>query len=331
MPARGSFPRAGCPPCADPGAGARPRQWRDRGSRSRCRTGPATGGRPAPPPGRGSMRAAALSGAGHRRSTRRPRSTRYRPASVPTRTRSRLSTRTDWAGPTCDSATRSARTAPTAIRCSPLLAAAHSVPPASTAKRRATTAAPGAPSSTTGVRLASSWVEQGDAIAIGDPQAAAGLEMQRRHRRLLARLLAGGDRRDRDELVGDRVVARHAGAVGADPQGARRILRQRGDEVVGQAARILRIALEQHEAVAVVAVQPALRRDPDVAGAILQDRVDRVLRQRIVGAGALEVVGALRRIRPATATLGGRRQREAEQSRADAARWRRCALSEPGA
>ena len=236
----------------------------------------------------------ALSGAGHRRSTRRPRSTRYRPASVPTRTRSRLSTMTEWAGPTCDSATRSARAAPTAIRCSPLLAATHSVPPPSTANRRATTAAPGAPSSATGVRLASSWSSRvmplpSASTGRGRPGIAAPSPAP------AARPLAGGVRRDGDELVGDGVVARHAGAVGADPQGTRRILRQRGDEVVGQAARILRIALEQHEAVAVVAMQPALRRDPDVSGAILQDRVDRVLRQRVVGAGTLEVVRALRR------------------------------------
>ena len=55
------------------------------------------------------------------------------------------------------------------------------------------------------------------------------------------------------------------------------ILGNGSDEAVRQAIRIVGFVLVEHIAIAIVLMQATLGRDPEVAGAILEKRVDRVL------------------------------------------------------
>jgi hypothetical protein len=92
-----------------------------------------------------------------------------------------------------------------------------------------------------------------------------------------------GDRRhslpdplDRDEGLRPPVEAAQA-APGAHPQALPPVFVEHGDRVVGNAARIRGIVLEHHEGVAVEAVEPLLRAEPQKAHVVLEDRLDGAL------------------------------------------------------
>jgi hypothetical protein len=156
-----------------------------------------------------------------------------------------------------------------------------------------------------------------DARPRPDPEAAPGLIQQGRHQ---VATLAAAERRLRpDPPPRDRIETRDIVRIGSDPEPPGLVLCQRGDETFRQAARVFRLVLEDAEAVAVVTMQAALGRDPDEALAILQQGVDRVLREPLLAADALEVVLALYRLqrcrRAARQHHGQQQMREAMPSR----------------
>ena len=87
--------------------------------------------------------------------------------------------------------------------------------------------------------------------------------------------------------------------------------------------RIIAGRLECAEHVAVITLQPGLRANPEIARLVLQDRVDRVLRQTLSGADGLEVEIPAQRLRAGVCRRACSQQQQRETTRrcAGAASW----------
>ena len=150
-------------------------------------------------------------------------------------------------------------------------------------------------------------IHQHQAAIVAHPQAVGGIEQQGMH-------VGGIGRAERHPLETVRAgrMAHQAGSGRAEPQCARTVFGQRRDRAFGQAAGIFRRVRESDEGVAVVLLQAAVGADPQVAGAVLQERADGVLRQAVFGVDGLEV-----EIAPHGAGLHLRRQQQGSQQQDD--------------
>ncbi len=108
------------------------------------------------------------------------------------------------------------------------------------------------------------------------------------------------------ELPQARVEAVESTLAGTHPQVAVAVFGQGGYPAVADGIRVVRIGAVNGESIAIVAVQAVLCAEPQEALRVLQDDVDRVLRQSLFDANALE---ADRGVVAAAADDGGGRFR----------------------
>jgi hypothetical protein len=122
-----------------------------------------------------------------------------------------------------------------------------------------------------------------EALAFGaDPEDAGAILDDARHA-----LVNGGNGRERLGLA----IHDHEPVVRAHPEPPRAVFVESGHHAVGKAAGIARVVPVDDEGVAVVAVEALLRAEPEETNTILEDGLDRRLRQSLLDGDAGEARG----------------------------------------
>jgi hypothetical protein len=144
-----------------------------------------------------------------------------------------------------------------------------------------------------GAEASAGDVEMDQAVAGADPQAAGAIADDGGDRAVARHPLGGGREGIAHELLGGLVEARQA-AARAEPQSPFAVFPGCLYIVVRQRGGIARVAAEDAHLVAVVAVQSVLGAEPHESGPVLQDGLDRFLRQPLFQAHVFEAQAARR-------------------------------------